>query len=418
MKKIAILLTIVFIAVLSIVIAIKFSRIGDIKMEKSIVPDPGTGLELFVRSLQSMPMADRDTAVQQFIKQHPNTPVIESDSTAGIYYYGPAQQVFINGDLHHGWSLPDTLDAVRCGENTFFHIRFLLPSDARVDYQLIIDSVYSTDPRNPVITPSGFGPHSQLAMPGFVPDPARAHYPDVPRGQVDSLFFESHNQVIMSRLIKIYLPAGYDTLSSLPALYVMDGLEALEWMDYANVLDNLIASQRIKPVIVVFIPPGARGAEFMGKDYNLFMETLCDEIVPRIDSTYRTARHPSSRGITGISAGGYFALMTVMSRFDVFGCGAGQSSSITVETYQVLHDLVKNGNSNQELKIYFDVGRYDLPKGVVGDQTFLEFTEEFHQEMLRQGVPHKYQVLNDGHEWANWRERTDDILGYFFPVVE
>lgn len=90
--------------------------------------------------------------------------------------------------------------------------------------------------------------------------------------------------------------------------------------------------------------------------------------------------------------------MTLLSRSDVFGCGAGQSSSITAETFKRLHDLVKSGNYYPNLKIYFDLGRYDLPLGVLGDHTFLEFTEELHQEMLRLGVAHKYLVLNDGHE--------------------
>jgi len=406
--------SIFFFPVVLCVLAINIQITGQGLSEKNT----DTGLAHFALSLNSLPMADRDAAVQQYIMQHPTTPVIESDSIAGIYFYGPAQQVLITGDLQKGWSRPEPLAPVPCGENTFFHIRYFLPADTRVDYQLIVDSVYMTDPRNGKITPSGYGPHSEIAMPGFTPDPARAYSPDVPRGVVDSIFFESRDKKIMSRKIKIYLPAGYDTLSSLPALYVMDGLEALEWMDYATVLDNLIAWQRIKPVIAVFIPPGDRGGEFMGKDFNRFLESLCSEIVPWIDTTYRTDKQPSGRGITGISAGGYFALMAVLSRNDVFGCGAGQSSAIGQETYKALHDMVNSGKYHPGLRIYMDVGRYDLLSGILGNKTFHEFTDEFHQEMLRYGVAHKYLVLNDGHEWANWRERTDDILEYFFPHPE
>jgi enterochelin esterase family protein len=415
MKTNIILFILVSLSVQTINIPLSGQEVNGINKEVSIARVEGSGVDLFARSLGSLPIADRDALVQQFLIRHPVTPVVESDSIGSIYYYGRAQQVLINGDLQKGWSSPDTLAYVPCGEKSFFHISYLLPSDARVDYQLIVDSAYMTDPANPVITPSGYGPHSQLAMPGFVPDPARAYYPDVPRGIIDSLFFTSQDRKILPRKIKVYLPAGYDTLSKVPVLYVMDGLEAFDWMDYANVLDNLIAWQRIKPAIAVFIPPGDRGGEFMGRDFNRFLESLCDEMVPWIDTTYRTDKQPSGRGITGISAGGYFALMTVLSRSDVFGCGAGQSSAIGLETYKALHDLVDKGKYHQGLRIYFDVGRYDLAYGLMKGETFLRTNENFSREMTRLNVDHRFQVLNDGHEWANWRERTDDILEYFFP---
>lgn len=377
-----------------------------------------TGQAHFAQLLKSLSLADRDAAVQQYIMQHPNTPVIESDSIADLYYYGKAQQVLITGDLQNGWSQPDTMDTILCGEKSFFHIRYYLPSDARIDYQLIVDSVYMTDPRNWKITPSGFGPHSEIAMPHFRPDAARARFSGVPRGTIDSMMFTSENPQILPRTIKVYVPANYDGRDNMPVLYVVDGLEALEWMNFQNVLDNLIAWNRIRPVIVAFIPPAERIEELMGGKYKDFQDVLCKEIVPLIDRKYATDARAESRGITGISAGGYFGLMTMLERNDVFGCGAGQSPSITGQVFNSLKKMVDDDRYHPALKVYFDMGRYDLPAGILGENTFFDNGKKLHEEMASLNVNHKFIVLNDGHEWANWRERTDEILEYFFPLTE
>ena len=92
----------------------------------------------------------------------------------------------------------------------------------------------------------------------------------------------------------------------MPVLYVLDGLEAIENISYKNVLDNLIASKKIEPVVVIFIPPAERHTEYYGIKQLAFMNALCDEYVPLIDRTFKTAAKANKRGIAGISSGGYF----------------------------------------------------------------------------------------------------------------
>jgi len=381
------------------------------------VQDPDASyspLSRFVKELLILPENERELHAANFVSAFPHTPVIESDTVVGVYYYGYAKGVYINGDFQDGWSSPDALHKIPCGSLNFFYITYKLPGDARLDYQLIVDSVYMTDPRNDRITPSGYGPHSEIAMPGFIPDPARARFPEVPRGSIDTLVFTSKDSTIVSREMRVYLPANYRELGPMSVLYVMDGIEALGWMDYPNILDNLIYWKRIEPVVVVFIPPVDRGGEFMGAIRFNFLDAICDEIVPMMDLRYPTKTRADARGITGISAGGYFALLAVMSRGDVIGCGAGQSPAITTEIYEALHKLVKKDDYYKDLKIYLDMGRYDLPEGVLGETSFIQKAEELNRTMEILKVNHMFNTPNDGHEWANWRERTSEILEYFF----
>jgi len=368
----------------------------------------------FVSQLKSLPENERNTAVIQFIQDFPQTPVIEKDSIVSLYWFGKAKQVMINGDLQSGWSAPDKMENVPCGKDAFFHITYIVPPNARLDYQVIVDTSLTLDPRNPASTPSGYGPHSEIAMPGFKSDSVTRYKPDIPHGTIGSIWFTSRDRSIRNRKVKIYIPAGYKYLSDLPVLFVLDGFEAIDFMSYPTVLDNLIASRKIEPVLAVFIPPADRYSEFMGALQQPFMNAICDELLPAIDRKFKTASDPRKRGITGISAGGHLALLTVFSRPDKIQCGAGQSATMTDKLYESFHSFLKRGKNRPTLSIYFDVGRYDLPGGTVKNLTFYQANEDFHLELEKAGIKHVFQAVNDGHEWANWRERTDDILCCFF----
>ena len=374
----------------------------------------GSQFEIFVSNLKTIPENQRNTLVKQFILSNPNTPVYETDSIVSLYWYGKAKHVYINGDLQFAWSALDTMDFVPCGDSAFFHRTYTIPPDARLDYQFRIDSTYTTDPRNPAITPSGYGPHSEIAMPGFTPDAVRLARPGIPRGTITNIMFTSRDTSIRPRAVKIYVPAGYENLSQLSALYVVDGFEAMDYMSYPVVLDNLIADGKIAPVIAIFIPPVDRAGEFMGPPYKAFMNAICDELVPLIDRQFKTSPTPAKRGITGISAGGYFAMQTILQRNDVFYCGAGQSPTLPKDFQQSFRKFLKSKGKRPPLRFYFDVGQYDLIMGTDDKMTFLKAAGSLHRDMQKAGMEHAFNVYNDGHEWANWRERTDDILIYFW----
>lgn len=370
----------------------------------------------FVDELKLLPLAQRITFVQKFLIDNPYSPIIEENGIACFYWFGDAKTVFINGDIQSGWSAPEDMNMVSCGREKFFYKIYSLPADARVEYQFIVDNNTITDSRNPVTTPTGFGLNSQCAMPLFKTKTIRDYRPGIERGTVDSILFESSLTTMKPRMLKIYKPAGYDSLRNLPALYVNDGFKALEFSSYINVLDNLIADKMIKPVIVVFI-------DFVEGDQTYFLDSIseyitavCDEMIPLVDSKYRTSESPGNRVLAGISAGGHASLTTSLKRPDIFLNSAGQSSAITAE----LLDAVDRANSNpetaNELNLYFDVGRFDLVQGRLQNYSFLYANQLLGKELKKAKINHRFNVYNDGHQWANWRERVDEILIYFFGI--
>ena len=193
----------------------------------------------------------------------------------------------------------------------------------------------------------------------------------------------------------------------------MDGNEAMEFMQYTTVLDNLLADGKMEPILVVFMSPAQQHSEYIGDGQPIFMKALCDEFVPVIDRMFKTAPLPSKRAIAGISSGGHMALLTVFSRPDVFLMGAGQSPTISHEIYEPLSKLTET-TPRPAFRIWMDAGNFDLMGGVIERKTFLEAIEDLHHELETRGITHAFNVYNDGHQWANWRERTDDVLVYLF----
>ena len=371
---------------------------------------PDLNFENFVESLKKQPEIKRANTVERYLHNKKVTPLIENDSIVHFIWYGNAKKVFLAGDLQ-GWAYEDTLFPVRCGNKTLFYKTFTLPGDSRIDYRFVVDGKETYDPRNPRRVP-GVGPHSELAMPDFRSTNYTRYRDNIDHGRLDSLFFSSKNPEIKDRPLKIYLPFDYKMTSDVPILFVNDGLEALEFTSFKNVLDNLIAERKISSLVTVFIPPVDRDAEYVWEKNDSYIAVLSQEILPLISDKYKVTSHASKRAIMGVSNGGHLALATFFTHPELFCNAAGQSSTLDPSLFSMLERFTGNQSLCPDLKLYLDVGRYDLNTR----WSYLNTHREFHQKLLEYQIPHIYQEFNDGHEWAGWRERTEKILIYFFGI--
>jgi len=135
------------------------------------------------------------------------------------------------------------------------------------------------------------------------------------------------------RPLWVYTPPGYarDEDRRLPSIYLIQGLTGQldMWRNRSafrpNVLelvDALFADEGCPPALVVFVDAWTSygGSQFLDSpgvgNYHTY---LCDEIVPFVDSEYRTLASAAHRGIAGKSSGGYGAMVTPMLRPDLFG---------------------------------------------------------------------------------------------------
>jgi predicted esterase len=136
-----------------------------------------------------------------------------------------------------------------------------------------------------------------------------------------------------SRKVLVYLPPGYEDApdTRYPVIYLLHsygadpeswlGRNGYEGMHVGEVLDALIASGEIRPLIVVM--PDAKN-RFGGSWYTDSATTgnwesfIADDLVSMVDGKYRTLARREGRGIAGQSMGAYGALRLAMHRPGTF----------------------------------------------------------------------------------------------------
>jgi len=362
----------------------------------------GQNFEDFLDAVNAAPESLRTALVDSFVLAHPQSPYFEFDTLAHYYYRGGTASVAVPGDANQ-WD-PAAFPMSRLSTTTFWYRTESFESDARLDYKYVLNgSTWILDPRNPYTVTGGFGPNSELRMPAFVPPEEIVYDPGIPHGSLyDTTFFSTnlHN----SRLVRVYTPPGYGSpLDSFAVVVFHDGLEYLTLGSAANVIDYLIHEGRIEPIIGVFVPPVNRESEYAGTMQDEFTSFIVEELMPWVDSRWRTKRDPSSRATLGASNGGNIALWLGMSHPEVFGNVAAHSSNIQSS----ISDGFQNGPL-LDLRLYMDLGTYDIP-------LLIGLVRNFIPILQARGYPYTYNEFHEGHSWGNWRAHLDNALEMFFP---
>ena len=331
------------------------------------------------------------------------------DSMAYFVFRGKVDSsIAVTGD-HTQWSpTGDSMMNVSATDLYYFGRKF--EPDARIDYKFIKDGNWILDPLNSHAVNGGFGQNSELAMPSYLQPATIGYNPAIPHGSLSTFTFTS-SYTGDSRTVTVYLPPHYDSSSlRYPSLYVHDGRDYLSLASIANVIDNLIEAKQIRPIIGVFIPSGAdRAGEYRLGKITQFTNMMIKDLVPHIDSVYRTDARASQRGTMGSSDGGHISLYLAVKYPETFGLVGGQSSTIT-DLFRV---PLQNG-PKIPVKFYLDVGTYDISSTSF---RLLQLNREFRDLLARKGYTVTYAEYHEGHSWGNWRAHTCDILKTLYPSV-
>ncbi|MBL7032694.1 MAG: T9SS type A sorting domain-containing protein [Candidatus Delongbacteria bacterium] len=359
----------------------------------------------FIGLLWGTPEGERQELVEAFMDTVSSFPFIEGNTQCHFIYQGDANTVNVPGDAN-GWDAGE-FDMQTVAGTDFWYYSRPFEADARLDYKFVINgSQWILDPLNPFQCWGGFGPNSELRMPGYLPPLEIEYYPDIPHGTLsDSSYYSEH--LGNSRTVRVYLPPGYDSgEEDYPSIFFHDGLEYVDLAAADHVLDYLIHQELIEPVIAVFVPPVNRTEEYAGNLQDEFTAFIAEELLPHIDNRYRTEVDPARRATLGASNGGNIALHLGVTHPELFGLVAAQSSNVQshISTALETGDLL-------ELDFYLDIGTYDIP-------ILITLVENLVDILTERGYPFDYFVYHEGHSWGNWKAHMDDALIRFFPGVE
>ncbi len=358
-----------------------------------VVSDPGS-IDRCLEEIAAARGIRQDFVVK--VESSPVTGRCNGQSVAVFIHRGEARNVQIAGDFT-GWA-PDqaAMADMGAGRNTKALIVEFAPA-ARVEYKLIVDGKWVNDPLNPNKIDNGVGSeNSFFAMPDYRP----SKWADATGMTKDPIYVETvKSEVYGERQFKVYVPEGFDRIP-LPVMYVNDGSEYLDRAAAVTVQRNLVKAGKVKPFIMVFLDPKERMKEYWANDD--YAGFLAEEVVPAIDSRYRTVRNRDGRALFGASLGGITSVHAALKYPAVFGRIGAQSVSWWVDDERVVKDIERL-DGKVPFRIYIDDGTLE---GVEDSRRAVAL-------LRKRGYPVTYVEAEAGHNWTAWRDR----LAYAFVVL-
>lgn len=300
-------------------------------------------------------------------------------------------------------------------------------------YNFVVDGLRVLDLANNNLKSGAALSSNVVEVPGT---PARFdEAQDVARGSINIHAYRSTVQNA-PRTMYVYVPDAYYTspTTRYPVLYLYHGGGGYEadWVRdgrAAVIMDNLIASGRAVPMIIVMpnntlVAPagsgrGAGPAAAPGPPASaatLARELLTD-VVPFIETRYRVLANRESRAIAGLSAGGGTAFPTGLNNLDHFawigqfssgmfgGTGANISAAVSPET--IVPGLFTDVAAKQaRLKLlYMSCGTED-PR--------LPFQKQAFEELTKRGFAPVFMGFSGAHVWKVWRHSLHDFAPRLF----
>lgn len=405
----------------------------------------------------------------------PKSPIVNADNSVTFNYYAPtADEVYVTGTFTPRKSLigpigkEGKVEMVKDGD--WWTCTTPPLASEFYTYTFDVDETKCTDPLNPNVTRDIADTLSYFIIPGGLADDYIVN--KVPHGEIKKVWYPSELEGMKKRRMSIYLPPQYKKQSTqrFPVLYLLHGSGGDEdaWLDEgraAQIMDNLIAEGRCKPMIVVMpngnvnlaaapgadpdnpdIQPSANNTSSMlGKIESGFMK----EIVDYVDGHYRTKTDKSHRAIAGLSLGGLHTLFISLNNpdsFDYIGLFSAQTTNGLGEKgggsmrkigdawndlKQALPfigggkvDRAVSKYTSDELSVYSDVDNKlkkqfaSSPKLyyiAVGKDDFVKkLNDDWRLKLLQNNYPFHYNETDGGHTWENWRKYLVDFLPNLF----
>ena len=360
---------------------------------------------------------DKSAAVDSFMDSTLSYPLLEGDDLVHFLYRGPADDMGIASDFI-GERAEEPMHRV-AGTDLFYYTA-RLEADARFNYRFTRNFEDSLiDSLNPRRTPTiRSGEMSWAAMPEWAEATHLRESSADSRGRLDSARVQSAHFEESHRL-DIYLPSGYESSDrTYPVAYVHWGDLALERGLMARTLDNLIGSQ-VEPLIAVFIHPaldsGPWGsAEFVWDRKDDYAAFFAEELIPYIDSHYRTSAEPQARASIGMGFAGYSAFYTALKSPGLVDKISAQSVLMMDTQEQQLRELVPTA-AERPLQLYLDWGKYDA-RGALEGWDMGAKARKFGGVLQAKGHSFTGVEVHDGFSWASWKNRTDVVLATLFPL--
>jgi enterochelin esterase-like enzyme len=300
-------------------------------------------------------------------------------------------------DDFHNWE--DSPQALQPAGTELWSLSMPLAPDAYFEYAFIDPKTGERipDPLNPNRIWNGINAYNHyFYMPRSGPSPLIQSAKGVPKGTVTRYDVQAKEFVVgTKRTVYLYQPP---VTAPVPLVIVYDGPDYLKRANINIIVDNLIASKRIRPFAMALIQNGrqARTLEYSCSESTLGFVFDC--VIPLAQENL-TLTPPGGEpyGVLGASMGGLMAMYTGMRLPQIFGKVLSQSGVFITPDHQfVVVDLVRYAPP-PEIEIWMDTGRYEW---------LLENNRQMYNLLGEKKFKVKYHEYSGGHNFTSWR---DDI---------
>lgn len=246
-----------------------------------------------------------------------------------------------------------------------------------------------------------------------------------------------------ARTVEVYLPPGYDAegATRYPVLYANDGQDMAQWR-LKPTLEALYAAGTLPPIIVVAVHATAdRTSEYgtveavnangMGKRAGDYVRFFTEELMPFVDTTYRTQTGPAHTAVLGSSLGGLMAFDLTWNKPDLIGTAGVFSGSLWWRTdassvaarqnSRVAHMAVRAGPLKPGLRFWFEAGTRDETDDRDGNGVIdaIQDTTELIDALVGLGYAAEAEVVyvqveGGQHNQATWAEALPGFLTWAF----
>ncbi|OHT45609.1 alpha/beta hydrolase [Flavobacterium tructae] len=247
----------------------------------------------------------------------------------------------------------------------------------------------------------------------------------------------------MSKTYKaaVVLPNSYaKSKTAFPVMYLLHGAYG-HFSDWLKNTPNKKLVQNLSDQynIIIVMPEGETFSFYLDSPVNKgsqFETFITQEVVQKVDKTYRTISNRNGRVITGLSMGGHGALYLSAKHPDLF-CAAGSMSGAvdmgvmlqrdaSAQVVKLMQPVFGDKSDNSEMYAQYAVlGMLDKLKanklpliidcGV--DDFLIEPNRELHRRLVYSKVDHDYTERAGAHTWEYWENSLPYHVLFFNKIL-
>lgn len=361
--------------------------------------------------------------------QHKGTPLVEEKDDQYILtflYQGAQHNVQIMGA-----PIGDIAYMQKMSNNDIWYKSFIVPKGTRLSYQLAPDvpiimgtpreqrvailSTLQADPLNKTPMPYSHNEDKFHKVSTIeLPQQAYTDWAKAKSNQQGIL----HNYTLKSKLlnneraIDVYLPDGFSKEKTYPVLFLFDGKEYQSKVQTPTILDNLIATRKIPPLIAVFVANAnyqSRGNELPCNP--LLADFMAKELLPWFQTTITSHIDAAKTIISGSSYGGLASAYTAFRYPELFGNVLSFSGSFW---WKSEHDTEMEWLTRQiaqsakrPISFYLYAGLFETGEHTID---ILEANRHLRTVLNAKDYTVFYEEFKGGHDYFSWGVTLADGL--------